>query len=301
MARAKTTAVQEQRLTFGDLERRELRSLLKIQKRDKTIDSIGKTAKGVAIAGVAAGAVYVGYLGVLAFASVKDGADDIAAKIKKTAQDVPISFWNWTAGSRSQIDPETGLEMIIPKSVMTETGQVVENPAYLVPGFGGLTYLGMLVGNKFNPVTAAGYNPNVTPDPPAVSETGSSYGPHVPGHPNHDAWLAGDYELTDDEYFRQQAAAHAAAIIAQREALQAAEAARLAAEAAARQEELDRLREEQGYDEDFIGPVMDMDAEEEARAERAAAEAAAAAADAERQRYYEEQRAAHAAELEKQK
>lgn len=139
--------------------------------------------KTAATVGAIGAGVYVGYLGVLAYAAVKDGAEDVMAAIKQTAHDVPISFWNWTAGSKSVIDPETGVEYIVPKTVTDANGTVIENPGWTVPIGGGLTYLGMWIGNRLNPVTAAGYNPNLPPEP-----VPSAYGPHVPGHPDHAEW-----------------------------------------------------------------------------------------------------------------
>ena len=266
------------------MERRELRQVLTLAKKEKQTENIITSIKAGAYVAAGAAGVYVAYLGVLAYAGVKDGLEDALGTIKETAHSVPISFFNWISGSKSYVDPETGIEYIVPKTVTDANGTVIENNIR-IPILGGVNYLIMKFGNLINPIPFF-YDPNQDDDD--VPE-GGWYGPHVPGHPDHDAWLAGDYQMTELEYYKYQVA----------------ENARIKEEEkAAREAERKRLLEEQGYDEDFEGPVIDMEKEEKAREEKAARDAAAAAAaaaaaeaEAEQQRYYEEQRAAHAAAL----
>ena len=258
-----------------------MRQILALQKKEKQTENIITSVKAGAFVAAGAAGVYVAYLGVLAYSAAKDGIEDALGTIKETAHSVPISFFNWISGSKSYVDPETGIEYIVPKTVTDANGTVIENNIR-IPILGGVNYLIMKFGNLINPIPFF-YDPNQDED--EIPE-GGWYGPHVPGHPDHDAWLAGEYQMTELEYYKYQVA----------------ENARIKEEEkAAREAERKRLLEEQGYDEDFEGPVIDMEKEEKAREEKAARDAAAAAAkaaeEAEQQRYYEEQRAAHAAAL----
>ena len=315
--------------------------MLKVAKKEKQIQNISNGVKTAATVGVIGAGVYVGYLGVLAYAAVKDGLDDVIGTIKQTAHEVPLSFWGWTTGSKKWKNPETGEEFFVPKTVTDDNGLVIENPAWRVPGFGGLTYLGMLAGNAFNPVTAAGYDPNTDQSQPPPTETWQQW--IMRTDPDYDfendewseaylakvaaaqaaaaaaaaeqdstptageAWMDWirridpEYDFENDEwsesYLAQIAAAHAAAaaaaaaqdtrskpgetwmewimrvdpdydfengvhsdaflarMYAAREAAAAAAAAEAEKEAAEAVAERERLREEAGYDEDFVGPI----------------------------------------------
>lgn len=235
MSRKKTDSAIEHRVTLGDYERRELKSMLSLAKKEKQITNISNGVKTVATVGVIGAGVYVGYLGVLAYAAVKDGVEDVIGAIKQTAHEVPISFWNWTTGSKSYFNPETGEEFIVPKTVTDDNGLVIENPAWQVPGFGGLTYLGMLIGNAWNPITAAGYDPNADQSqPPTTPE---------------ETWLEWimrtdpDYDFENNEWSETYLAAMAAQQALQQEWVDANLAAQKAAaeEAAA---EAQRIKDE---------------------------------------------------------
>jgi len=287
MSRKKTDSAVEHRITLGDLERREMRQVLKLAKTEKTILNVTNGVKAAAVVGVAGAGIYVGYLGILAYAAVKDGIDDVIGTIKQTVHDVPISFYNWTAGSKSQIDPETGIEYIVPKEVVDESGLVIKNPAGGYPVFGGLVYLGMWAGNTFNPFDEAPTNGDTAPARPDVPPDGTWYGPHVPGHPDYDAWIAGDYQMTLAEYNKWQTILQAERMREQNEARRAAEQA-----AAEERAEEDPVTSGEG------GPSWvqaEREAEERRRKEAEEAanrEADRAAAEAEAEREREEQEAA---------
>jgi hypothetical protein len=259
MSRRRTDSAIEHRITLGDYERRELKQILAVSKKTKQTENVITSVKAGAFVAAAGAGVFVGYLGVLAYAAVKDGLESALDAITGKVKSVPISFFNWVAGSKSYIDPETGIEYIVPKTVTDANGTVIENNIR-IPILGGINYVIMLFGNFINPIPFF-YDPNEDQD--STVPTGGWYGPHIRGHPNHQAWLAGEYVLTEAENYKWQV-------------YQFVEAQKAAV--AARDAERRRLLEEQNRADDFTGPVIDMEKEEEARAQRAAAEAAAKAA-----------------------
>ena len=217
-------------------------------RKQKQIPNIGAAVKSTALVGVAAGGVYVGYLGVLAFASFKDGVTDIVTAITDKVYNIPLDFYNWTAGSLTETNPETGIDMIVPKTVTDDFGLVIENPAGGVPVVGGLAYLGLLIGNRFNPVTAAGYNPNEdTTVPPSTD-------------PSWLEWIAEvdpNYDFVNDQWSPQYLAM-----------LAAKEAARLA-----------ELERHQAWVDANLAEEKRIADEEQAERDAAAAAAAKAAQD----------------------
>lgn len=151
MSRKKTDQAIEHRITLGDLERREMRDLLRVAKRRENINSTISGVKAAGLLSVAALGVGVGYLGVKAYAGVKDGIGDVLENIENTVKNGPVNAWNFMAGSETKPDPETGVEYIVPKTVVNQKGQNVANPLWTVPVVGGLFYAGMKIGEA-NPL-----------------------------------------------------------------------------------------------------------------------------------------------------
>ena len=222
MSRKKTDSAIEHRITLGDLERREMREVLTIVKKQKKIQNITSGVKGAAVVTVAGVGVYVGYLGVLAFVSVKDEM----AGFMETITGAPAALWNWAAGSKTCIDPETGVASQCPK---THNG--VDNPLSGWPVAGGLFNLGMWAGNTdyLQDLAAGGHV--VAGDEPAPSAEWNAY---VAANPELD--LDPDF-IPGPSWVREAAEAEAARAAA--EAKAEAEAAAAAAAAAAAQAELD--------------------------------------------------------------
>jgi len=224
MSRKKTDSAIEHRITFGDLERREMREVLTIIKKEKKIQNITVGVKSAAVVGVAGLGVYVGYLGVLAYLASKDEIEDWW----QTVLGIPAALWNWQAGSKTCIDPETGKESQCPK---THNG--VDNPLSGWPVVGGLFNLGMWTGNtQYLQDLAAG---GQTPVGPAAEEPkpSAAWNQYVADNP--ELGLDPDW-MPGPTWTREAAEAAAAAAAAEREA--AEEAAAAAAAAAAAEEEI---------------------------------------------------------------
>jgi len=221
MSRKKTDSAIEYRITLGDYERREMREVLTLVKKEKKFQNISIGLKSTAVIGVAGAGVFVGYLGVLAYLATKDEIENWWNAVIGA----PAALWNWQAGSKTCIDPETGVEYQCPK---THNG--VPNPLSGIPIIGGLFNLGMWSGNTEYLQDLAAGGGVVAGDTPAPSAAWNAY---VAAHPELD--LDPDF-IPGPTWVRAEAEAEAERAAAEAEAEAAAAAA--AAEAAAAEEEI---------------------------------------------------------------
>ncbi len=131
MPRAKTTEVIEHRITFGDLERKELKETLDLLDKDRKWNLGLKTAVGSA---AVVGAVGIGYMGYLALLGIHGFVDKVTDPLKEAiwgketypSKDIPADPQQWV-----NRDPDTGERI---------------NPMHPVPVAGGLVGLGMRIG-----------------------------------------------------------------------------------------------------------------------------------------------------------
>ena len=131
MPRAKTTEVIEHRITFGDLERKELKETLDLIDRDRKFNIYAKTAVGTGAVVAAAG---IGYLGYIALQGIYGFVDVVSEPVKNAiygketypTQNVPSNPQDYV-----NRDPDTGERI---------------NPVHEVPIMGGLVGLGIQIG-----------------------------------------------------------------------------------------------------------------------------------------------------------
>jgi len=134
MPRAKTTEVIEHRITFGDLERKELKETLDLIDRDRKFNIYAKTAIGTGAVVTAAG---IGYLGYIALQGIFGFVDRVSEPVKNAiygketypTKNVPSNPQDYV-----NRDPDTGERI---------------NPVHEVPVMGGLVGLGIQIGEAF--------------------------------------------------------------------------------------------------------------------------------------------------------
>ena len=131
MPRAKTTEVIEHRITFGDLERKELKETLDLIDKDRKFNLYAKTAVGT---GAVVAAASIGYLGYIALQGIFGFVDRVSEPVKNAiygketypTQNVPANPQDYV-----NRDPDTGERI---------------NPVHEVPFMGGLVGLGIQIG-----------------------------------------------------------------------------------------------------------------------------------------------------------
>jgi hypothetical protein len=131
MPRAKITECIEHRITFGDLERKELKEHLDLLDKDRKFNLYAKTAVGTGA--VLAGA-WVGYMGYIALQGIFGFVDRVSEPVndiifgKETypTKNVPANPNDYV-----NRDPDTGERI---------------NPVHEVPVMGGLVGLGIQIG-----------------------------------------------------------------------------------------------------------------------------------------------------------
>ncbi len=131
MPRAKTTEVIEHRITFGDLERKELKETLDLMDKDRKFNIYAKAAVGTGAVVAAAG---IGYLGYIALQGIYGFVDVVSEPVKNAiygketypTKNVPSNPQDYV-----NRDPDTGERI---------------NPVHEVPIMGGLVGLGIQMG-----------------------------------------------------------------------------------------------------------------------------------------------------------
>ena len=131
MPRAKTTEVIEHRITFGDLERKELKEHLDLMDKDRKFNLYAKTAVGTGAVVAAAG---IGFLGYIALQGIFGFVDRVSEPVKNAIygkETYPTKNVPANPNDYVNRDPDTGERI---------------NPVHEVPVMGGLVGLGIQLG-----------------------------------------------------------------------------------------------------------------------------------------------------------
>ena len=147
MSRKKTDKVIEHRITFGDLERRELKQTLDAYQRQQKIKNFSETGRIVLVGGAVVG---VGYLGIITWRAInellewdwwrttKDAVSSAAEGVASAAVTVAdvvlepvvpivstgVDVWNVTVPESLQVDP-TFVSQIEDKGLLTTAGESI--------------------------------------------------------------------------------------------------------------------------------------------------------------------------------